>query len=831
MLYLKIDEAFRVAFYGPEESLPNEISKEDCIVVSDANNDIMLGMDSRLLDENFRLKQSVESQVSHISGFTVSKKKEEKKEVFLLEAKEKVDNDYIKNSLSLRLSNVNIVKQLVWLCVILDNNPDISTVNIEPTNIDISMFQKRFPHVCFSFKRKNSNEPRFAHLIDLIDYPDIVKWLFTEKTYTGAPSFVIAPYGRDNVRASYLAEYFLINNYETILFQWGDKSLSSWADRMFLSQSPYYWIIVSSLYEPFCQEWKLWRFLDITGAPFIFDAADNYVDFPNYYVGQSSSFTLKNEKWICDNALEVFASAPTVQSLIKKRHGRNAVLALNGSRPISYEKKQKENAVVLIGSYHDKYDTEFLECLIKNNPDIRFDIYGHNWKHLKWNYSNLRLLNFTPVEEIELTKYKAGLILFKPEKYVSEGMLPLKAFNYIFADIPIYYNYCPELEIEDFRKVSFKSDKFSFRDVVASSVSELYFQDLKQKYNIHNSFKKILNKAREDCLSRYGIESPEIDKIIYLEHDKLLDKSLKIHVDLGLLCNYKCEYCFQRDLEKKDADINKCLEVAKNIWKVKPYMDKIGVTTVSFTLMGGETTLYPVIAFLTEAKKHIKINAVTIITNVSMPNKVLEIHEYCKNNDIVFAISASYHASQTSVFQYIENIQTLQKAEFPITPYAVVNNQNFETTKTAIANLYHKTGLLMLLGRERKTDQSWAPLDTWQRVELSSFHTNKSKDNTEWLSGKCVMKSGRILCFSAIEEIYNVFGFENISTKNAVCDCSHRIVINRDGLVVFGSISACNKKIFNILTDDKFPLDIDGCLICPVEHCPCSCGSSVYFKE
>ena len=261
-------------------------------------------------------------------------------------------------------------------------------------------------------------------------------------------------------------------------------------------------------------------------------------------------------------------------------------------------------------------------------------------------------------------------------------------------------------------------------------------------------------------------------------------------------------------------------------------MDKIGVETISLTLLGGETTLYPVIEFLDEANKHIKISSLAIISNISMPKKIIEINEYCKNNNIYLSVPASYHASQITLDTYMHNIKEMQDAGvLHITPYGVVNNKNFTQTMIAAENIFRQTGALMLLGRERELGHhEWRPLTTWQRIELSHFYRSKSEKNTNWLKGFSYMESGKVLKVSCVEEIYNILGFENIEFKGAICDSTHRIAIRTNGDVVFGSVEECEKKIMNILTDEKIPTDINGMLICPLSKCPCSCGSSILFK-
>ena len=834
MLVLKVDEANRVAYYGPEEDLPSNMQRSECIEIEDPNNDIMLGMDISILDSSFRLKSFGNNKLKGSSReaieHTVVQNCTDIAELENQSDKHKAKNLYIE------LVPRNIVKQLVWLHTVL-NYRIAETVNISgASKLDLSMFIKEFPNVTFTFDDSlDGYETTCSDNINLSDYPEVVAWLFSNKKYEGSPTFVVAPYSQDNVRATYLADYIARKNFKVLLYKWGDFSLDYWVDKLFESRSPIYFLVVSPIYESFFASFKLVRLLELTKTPFVYDSADNYVDFPAWHLGQSSKYTLKAERWLCENAVKIFASAKTVKELLKDRHSIDATLATNGAFPYSFEQHPKDNAVVTIGDMHSKYDIRFLEKIIKENPSIRFDFYGRKWDVLRWNYPNVQLLGFKPVEEIRqsLSKYKAGLVAFKPEKYVDKGMLPMKTFDYIFADLPIFYNHCPELEDEDFSRVAFKSDKYSLSDVFNARIDSNEFGRLKSKYDLNKSFEMIFESVREDCIRRYGITVPTVDRLVKIENFRDSRNQLKVQIDLGLLCNFHCEYCFQRreraNMVKEDR--NKCLEVAKNIGKLKPYIDQLGLNGICLTLLGGETMLYPCVELLKEMSKHVRINVVNIISNMSMPAEILKLRKVCKELNIILSISASYHPSQMDLQTYIDNVRAVcDDGINHLLPYAVVNNDNFEAIMAAARELRSQLNLFLAIGRERCLGETgWTSLDTWKRLELANYYNSKDFFWEPVIDLATVTESGKILSVSCAEEIYNVFGFDNVNFKGAVCNMSYQLTIRRNGDIVFGPVDACAKYVANIFTDDKLPENLDGKLICPLKECPCSCGSTIDF--
>jgi hypothetical protein len=736
-------------------------------------------------------------------------------------------------------SKKNFLREIIWLDVILDNNSRCKNVTyFNASNINIKYFEEKYPSIKFHEMEEVSEseliEKYFINTssIDVIEYGFVLKeyFSFINDKRKGAPMFIIYPFDTSNIRGLYLAEYFKNKNYRFWGINQGEYTSEEILAKMASITYPLYFIDINCSYEPFISPNKIHNVLEISKIPFVYDCADNYPEFSSWINGSSKRLTLINEKYLCENALGVTASAPSIEELLKERHNVTAIKAYNGYKFKDVPKLEKKNKIIILGSNQEKTNCSIIEEMIIERPDYEFHFYGKDWsKEYGFDkYDNFILHEWVDIEEIyqTISEFKCGIIAFKNTPYTKRGMLPLKTFDYLVGHMPIAYTNAPELKRNGFEKFCFDLEEISITDILNKEFNDEDFEEILKDYDMNKSFDTIFNIFKEDYLKRYGFELPDHDEVKLSQYPS---NDFSIILNVGHFCNYRCSYCFEKwDFDQGKFDTSPLYEILNNMHKVKEYYDEVTKgepKSLTLTLIGGETTCYPMLECVKAVNKHIPVNWVTVISNVSMPEKIVELKRKLQDMGIGLSVSASFHEDCTTIEKYTDTINYLIDNYVQVECYAVLNEHNFEDIWRWKDYLHEHAGRWFMFGIERQYYKS-IHISIDKELRLANYYNKDLYEGRDWYKLQVTMKSGNKIRISAWEEIYNILG-QTLSTKGARCNIGkNHLYIQSDGLCKLAT-SQCNKSFCNILTEDKLVLNEECIKCCPIDRCECTAGDKI----
>lgn len=137
-------------------------------------------------------------------------------------------------------------------------------------------------------------------------------------------------------------------------------------------------------------------------------------------------------------------------------------------------------------------------------------------------------------------------------------------------------------------------------------------------------------------------------------------------------CNYKCSFCFHKQNEKDDIS-----NILKNAFNIKEkVINKIN-DKILISISGGEISLLPldILIKIFEILKDKKISYIYITTNFSnTPEYYNELNNWCKKNNIIFLLEASFHEEFVSKENFFNKIKLLNFE--PVQVQAVVTEKN-----------------------------------------------------------------------------------------------------------------------------------------------------------
>lgn len=126
-------------------------------------------------------------------------------------------------------------------------------------------------------------------------------------------------------------------------------------------------------------------------------------------------------------------------------------------------------------------------------------------------------------------------------------------------------------------------------------------------------------------------------------------------------CNLSCSYCahekFRETYNENGYIQNKLEETAKDVSKL---IDGIFQNKVKIDLIGGEPTLYDIIAILKNISSS-KLYRIQITTNFTRPiSYYKELAEYLNSRNIELSLTASFHYQFMNMDRYFEKVNQLK---------------------------------------------------------------------------------------------------------------------------------------------------------------------------
>ena len=269
----------------------------------------------------------------------------------------------------------------------------------------------------------------------------------------------------------------------------------------------------------------------------------------------------------------------------------------------------------------------------------------------------------------------------------------------------------------------------------------------------------------------------------------------KIKWTATLDCNYKCEYCYQRELRQKSENhpTQERLEFAAN--QISKMIYFINVKDVDFIVVGGEMTLFDCKRILKPLVDNQLVGRVTFTTNLS--NTVEYYNDLCAFLGPKLKLKASFHNSQVDIDSFIEKAKKIKELK---SVNAVLTEDNISNLIKLSKNLKH-TKILNCF--DYKTHRAILIKNKKYKESLILFRRLNNQDAERRLHIEVKEDSGLV-------RKTDIHGFRMHYADEVLKDMyctSSGININPDGLVTHGQCRAwLNRPLGNIYEDYHFSL-------------------------
>lgn len=313
----------------------------------------------------------------------------------------------------------------------------------------------------------------------------------------------------------------------------------------------------------------------------------------------------------------------------------------------------------------------------------------------------------------------------------------------------------------------------------------------------------------------------EISKSNFLElnHKHTAEREQQcftIHWKLTEWCNYRCEYCFQRDNDRTWRDYATVCSAAD---KINAFIDKINKPTKLF-LIGGEVTYYDLIDLLEKHLTSRNIFKINLTTNLSKDLEFFQnLKNYCLSRNIELMLTASMHLSQIkNIDEFIDKCVSLNCGI-----NSVLGNDNAVNLLSVLQKLvdrnYDLSRVDILFDQNEQGNRSDTCLQTYRYWldQLKEYNGNayrvKLVDGSERLVSRAELKTN-ISDFIGIKCKGYLRVMHNNKVKTGACG-SHNTKLTIDDLA----------KINN-----EFELDKLLTVTCNTANCPI-CVFQKMWKE
>lgn len=276
------------------------------------------------------------------------------------------------------------------------------------------------------------------------------------------------------------------------------------------------------------------------------------------------------------------------------------------------------------------------------------------------------------------------------------------------------------------------------------------------------------------------------------------------------ICNYKCEYCYQKRSEKDISEYVKYnkQKIYETLEKINNIIEKLN-RPIEIHFTGGEVTLIDLYDII--QKLHSNTKKIVIATNFSNTSDYYNsIIDYCKTKSIKLTILASYHSSQCSFNDFFTKLTKLNDKKC-VKSIFVFNKANFN-------KMYSKARFLTNLGylvkpvpmRDSSLDKA-----TETQIELMNYFRNKSIKKPFYVK----LKNATVYA-NASSEIFSYIDNHVFSPKDFYCT-NYLAYID-----VNGNFSYNNCNIKDLVYDINEPIKT---ILCKRDKCSL-CNSCIISK-
>jgi organic radical activating enzyme len=193
--------------------------------------------------------------------------------------------------------------------------------------------------------------------------------------------------------------------------------------------------------------------------------------------------------------------------------------------------------------------------------------------------------------------------------------------------------------------------------------------------------------------------------------------------DLNILykCNFKCSYCYNKELLKLDKFIFDVQQLRLLLSAIEQNIDN-SKYKIKFHILGGEPTLHPeldkiILEILNN--KNINLDMVKLFSNGSLIDKYVDMFkQYTQVKNKKLDIYLTYHAEKIQPKKFIEKIEYLYDKGLDFTTYILINPEYKEYIDYLSEYMYEHQNFKYVYTILRNSEES---------VKL--FYTYKHKDN------------------------------------------------------------------------------------------------------
>lgn len=234
------------------------------------------------------------------------------------------------------------------------------------------------------------------------------------------------------------------------------------------------------------------------GNKIIYERTDNWSE-KGYKDGEELLFKISS----CIICSSKFLYFDTIEQLKNNNNEKAKVFYIpNGNKMFKYPKqveKYTEKTAIYIGNSINKVDIETLFNICEENPDWNFFVYANEKDEPYFENSPINIffrkqISLEDIFQI-VCKCKLGLINFKGDAW-TDGMLPNKLFTYINAKIPTLYSGVNEINLEDYKEVTFKYEKGKkIEELVNFDIQDSIFEGLMRDWDsVTNEILNVIQK-------------------------------------------------------------------------------------------------------------------------------------------------------------------------------------------------------------------------------------------------------------------------------------------------------------------------------------------------
>jgi MoaA/NifB/PqqE/SkfB family radical SAM enzyme len=328
------------------------------------------------------------------------------------------------------------------------------------------------------------------------------------------------------------------------------------------------------------------------------------------------------------------------------------------------------------------------------------------------------------------------------------------------------------------------------------------------------------------------ISDKDIIKII----NKTTEKYYMISWKMTNWCNYQCPYCIAAHSDS-DRTYIKQEVLEQYAQKIKNFIDnelslQLNNRNIKINLIGGEVTYYNLINIIKILKCNY-LKEISITTNLSQSlDYFIELNNFCKENNIKLALTASYHEEFGTINSFIDKVLQIKKNNIYITVSTVIteNRLNKDLINLALTN-----NLYINITKERDVNQCTTDLSKENLDELLAIEYIQNKKTCNALH--IITKDGKDYGFSRPTFANNFISNQGFNPDGFTCTAGLTCLrIEPNGNVCrTGCYYLRNNFILGNLNDHDYEVQLpQDNIICHLDQdkkCHLCWRTNIYLKD